>query len=80
MPDSIYGYDWRGRSNYSLDTTMTVQPYVTQFITNSQKTLDIAFTDKIRYKTQGVRAALLLAGYYNNVRSIRDSAYTYVVK
>jgi tetratricopeptide (TPR) repeat protein len=80
MPDSIYGYDWRGRSNFSLDTTMTVEPYVTQFITNSQKTLDIAFTDKIRYKTQGVRAALLLAGYYNNVKSIRDSAYTYVVK
>ncbi|HEY5772473.1 MAG TPA: hypothetical protein VIS75_07590, partial [Chitinophagaceae bacterium] len=25
-------------------------------------------------------AALLLAGYYNNVRSNRDSAYGYVVK
>ena len=46
----------------------------------SQKTLDIAFTDKIRYKSQGLRAALLLAGYYNNIRSNRDSAYAYVVK
>src|SRR5688572_1281073 len=69
MPDSIYGYDWRGRSNFSFDTTMTVEPYATQFVTNVQKTLDIAFTDKIRYKSQGLRAALLLAGYYNNIRS-----------
>ena len=80
MPDSIYGYDWRGRSNFSIDTTMTVEPYATQFVTNYQKTLDIAFTDKLRYKSQGLRAALLLAGYYNNVRSNRDSAYAYVVK
>ncbi|HEY5966991.1 MAG TPA: tetratricopeptide repeat protein [Chitinophagaceae bacterium] len=80
MPDSIYGYDWRGRSNFSFDTTMTVEPYATQFVTNVQKTLDIAFTDKIRYKSQGLRAALLLAGYYNNIRSNRDSAYAYVVK
>ena len=80
MPDSIYGYDWKGRTNFSIDTTMTVEPYATQFVTNVQKTLDIAFTDKIRYKSQGLRAALLLAGYYNNVRSNRDSAYAYVVK
>ena len=69
MPDSIYGYDWRGRANFTIDTTMTVEPYATQFVTNYQKTLDIAFTDKLRYKTQGLRAALLLAGYYNNIRA-----------
>jgi len=80
MPDSIYGYDWIGRTNFSLDTTMTVEPYATKFVTNVQKTLDIAFTDKVRYKSQGLRAALLLAGYYNNVRSNRDSAYAYVIK
>ena len=31
-------------------------------------------------KGQGTRAALYLAGYYNNVRSSRDTAYTYVLK
>jgi len=80
MPDSIYGYDWKGRTNFSIDTTMTVEPYATQFVTNVQKTLAIASTDKVRYKSQGLRAALLLAGYYNNIRSNRDSAYAYVVK
>lgn len=79
-PDSIYGYDWKGRVNYTIDTTMTVEPYASQFVTNYQKTLDIALTDKIRYKGQGTKAALFLAGYYNNVRSSRDSAYTYVLK
>ena len=79
-PDSIYGYDWKGRVNFTIDTTMTKEPYATEFVSNYQKTLDIALTDKMRYKGQGTRAALYLAGYYNNVRSNRDSAYTYVLK
>ncbi len=79
-PDSIYGYDWKGRVNVTIDSTMMVEPYATQFVTNYQKTLDIALTDKLRYKGQGTRAALYLAGYYNNVRSSRDSAYAYVLK
>lgn len=79
-PDSIYGYDWKGRVNATIDTTMMVEPYVSEFVKNSQKSLDIALTDKTRYKSQGIRAALYLAGYYNNVRSNRDSAYTYVLK
>jgi len=80
MPDSIYGHDWRGRSNFSIDTTMTVEPYATRFVTSYQKTLDIALTDKVRYKSQGLRAALLLTGYYNNIRSNRDSATVYLLK
>jgi len=80
FPDSIYGYDWKGRVNYSIDTTMTVEPYASTFVSSYQKTLDIALTDKSRYKGQGTRAALFLAGYYNNIRSNRDSALMYVVK
>lgn len=79
-PDSIYGYDWKGRVNATLDSTMSVEPYASEFLKNTQRALDIALTDKIRYKSQGTRAALYLAGYYNNVRSSRDSAYTYVLK
>lgn len=79
-PDSIYGYDWKGRVNVTIDSTMMVEPYATEFVNNYQKTLDIAFTDKIRYKGQGTRAALYLAGYYNNVKNSRDTAYTYVLR
>lgn len=79
-PDSIYGYDWKGRVNFTIDTTMTVEPYASQFVSNYQKTLEIALTDKLRYKGQGTRAALYLLGYYNNVRSNRDSANIYLAK
>lgn len=79
-PDSIYGYDWKGRVNVTIDSTMLVEPYATEFLKNYQKTLDIALTDKVRYKGQGIRAALYLAGYYNNVKSSRDTAYGYVLK
>ena len=79
-PDSIYGYDWKGRVNVTIDSTMMVEPYATEFVNNYQKTLDIAMTDKMRYKGQGTRAALYLAGYYNNVKNSRDTAYGYVVK
>jgi len=79
-PDSIYGYDWKSRVNATLDSTMLVEPYVSEFLKNTQKSLDIALTDKIRYKSQGTRAALYLAGYYNNVKNSRDTAYTYVLK
>jgi tetratricopeptide (TPR) repeat protein len=80
FPDSVYGYFWRGRTNYQLDTTMIVEPYATNMVQNYQRSLDISFKDKIRYKTQGTQSALLLAGYYNNIKSNRDSALMYVVK
>ncbi|HMK19471.1 MAG TPA: tetratricopeptide repeat protein [Chitinophagaceae bacterium] len=80
FPDSVYGYFWRGRTNYQLDTTMIVEPYATNMLRNYQKSLDISFKDKIRYRTQGTQAALLLAGYFNNIKSNRDSALMYVVK
>jgi tetratricopeptide (TPR) repeat protein len=80
FPDSIYGYYWRGRVNYSLDTTMTVEPYITTLLQSNEKTLAIAATDKPRYKSMGTNAALVLTGYYNNIRSSRDSAYAYLLK
>src|SRR6188474_2434178 len=48
FPDSIYGYYWRGRVNYSLDTTMTVEPYISTLLQSNEKTLAIAATDKPR--------------------------------
>jgi len=80
FPDSVYGYFWRGRTNYQLDTTMIVEPYATNMVQNYRKSLDISFKDKIRYRTQGTQSALLLAGYFNNIKSNRDSALMYVVK
>jgi tetratricopeptide (TPR) repeat protein len=80
FPDSVYGYFWRGRTNYQLDTTMSVEPFVTNMVQNYQKTLDISFKDKIRYRTHGTQSALLLAGYFNNIKNSRDSAIMYVVK
>ena len=35
-------------------------------------------TDKVKYKTFGTESALILAGYYNNVRKSRDTAEAYV--
>src|SRR6187401_3494390 len=80
FPDSIYGYYWRGRVNYSLDTTMTVEPYISTLLQSNEKALAIAATDKPRYKSMGTNAALVLTGYYNNIRSSRDSAYAYLLK
>ncbi|HJS53357.1 MAG TPA: hypothetical protein VJ765_02405, partial [Chitinophagaceae bacterium] len=79
-PDSIYGYYWRGRINYSLDTTMTVDPYITTLLQSNEKALAIAATDKSRYRIMGTNAALVLTGYWNNIRSSRDSAYAYLLK
>lgn len=80
FPDSIYGYYWRGRVNYALDTTMTVEPYISTLLQSNEKTLTIAATDKPRYKSMGTNAALVLTGYWNNVRSSRDTAYAYLLK
>ena len=80
FPDSIYGYYWRGRVNFSLDTTMTVEPYITTLLQSNEKALAIAATDKQRYKSMGTNAALVLTGYWNNIRSSRDSAYAYLLK
>jgi tetratricopeptide (TPR) repeat protein len=80
FPDSIYGYSWRGRVNYTLDTTMSVEPYISNMLQNYQKTLDVAALDKIRYKSHGVTAARTLAAYFINIKSNRDTALIYAYK
>lgn len=77
FPDSIYGYDWRGRVNFTIDTSMTIEPYVTNLIQNYLKVLTIAEGEKVRFKPQGTRAALTLVGYWNNIKADRDSALHY---
>jgi tetratricopeptide (TPR) repeat protein len=79
-PDSIYGYYWRGRINFSLDTTMTVDPYVGNMIMNYDKTLSIATTDAVRYKFHGLSAAKALMAYYINIRKSIDTAMAYVTR
>ena len=80
FPDSIYGYSWRGRVNFTLDTTMTVEPYVTNLLENYQKSLSIAATDPVRLKSHGITAARTLAAYYVNIRNSHDTALTFVYK
>ena len=80
FPDSIYGYSWRGRVNYSLDTTMSVEPFITNLVQNYDKALSIAATDKIRFRSQGITASKTLAAYYLNIKNSRDTALTFVYK
>ena len=80
FPDSIYGYSWRGRVNFSIDTTMTVEPYASNMVQNYQKALDVAGIDKLRYKSHGLTAARTLAAYFVNIRNSRDTALVYTYK
>ncbi len=80
FPDSIYGYSWRGRVNYSLDTTMLVEPFISNLLQNYDKTLTIAATDKIRFRSHGITASRTLAAYYLNIRGSRDTALTFVYR
>ena len=80
QPDSIYGYYWTGRLSVMIDSTMSVEPYVSTLLSSFDKTIEIAYTDKDRYKGLGATAALMLTGYWNNIRNSRDSAYIYLLK
>jgi len=80
FPDSIYGYSWRGRVNFTMDTTMMVEPFISNLLENYQKSLSIAATDPIRFKSHGITAARTLAAYYVNVRNSHDTALTFVYK
>lgn len=80
MPDSVYGYVWRGRVNFTQDTTMTVEPFVSNMVTSFQKALDIAYTDKVRMKSQGINASITLAGYFYNIKKDKETALMYTRK
>jgi Flp pilus assembly protein TadD len=73
-PDSIYGYYWSALALSAIDTTMEQGLAMPDY----QKTLDIAEKDKVRYKSQGIRAAQTLAIYNFNIKNDKETAKTYV--
>ena len=76
FPDSIYGYLWSARSLAAMDSTMQNGTAVDAY----KKLLDVAGTNKERFQSQGVEAAGYLAGYYNNVKSDKETAIQYLQK
>ena len=74
FPDSIYGHLWSARSLARIDTTMEMGTAVPSY----EKLLEVASTDKDRFKAQGVEAAGYLAGYHNNIKKDRDTAVLYL--
>lgn len=79
FPDSLFGHYWLARTNFALDTTMSVEPYASTMVNGYQRTLEIALANP-RFKSQGIAASKFLAGYYNNVKGSKDSAIAYLQK
>ncbi|MFI5186584.1 MAG: tetratricopeptide repeat protein [Chitinophagales bacterium] len=79
-PDTVIGHYLRAQANFALDSTMMVEPFASAMIQEYQKTLDLAQSDKVKFKTQAVVSSKLLAGYYNNIKKDRDSAIIYLQK
>ena len=75
-PDSIYGYYWSGRLHSQMDSTMAQGLAVPDY----DQVLRVATIDPSRYKGMGVQAAGYLAGYYNNIKSDRATALSYIDK
>jgi hypothetical protein len=75
-PDSIYGYYWSGRLHSQIDSTMAQGLAVPDY----EQVLRVAAMDTVRYKAMGVQAAGYLAGYYNNIKSDRATALSYIDK
>jgi tetratricopeptide (TPR) repeat protein len=79
-PDTLFGHYYRAKTMFALDTTMMVEPYASTMVQEYQKTLELAETDKVKFKNQAVESSKLLAGYYNNIRKNKDSAIAYLQK
>ncbi len=75
-PDSIYGPYWSALSRERIDTTMEQGLAMPAY----QKVLDIASTDKVRFKSQGVRAAQTLAIYSFNIKNDKAAALAFADK
>ena len=67
---------WSARSLARIDSTMQGGTAVDAYV----KLLDVASTDKERYKSYGIEASGYLAGYYNNVKKDVDAAIVYLEK
>jgi tetratricopeptide (TPR) repeat protein len=72
-PDSIYGHLWSARSLAQMDTTMEQGLAIPVY----EKLLEVAATDKERFKAYGVEAAGYLGGYHNNVKKDKDTAIAF---
>jgi tetratricopeptide (TPR) repeat protein len=80
FPDSLYGHYYDARANLALDTTLSVEPYLTNMINGFRKTLDIAVNNRTKFKTQAVASSQFLAAIYNNTKKNKDSAIYYLTK
>ena len=80
FPDSLYGHYYDARANLALDTTLSVEPYLTNMVKGFRKTLDIAVTNKEKFKNQAVASSQFLAAIYNNTKKNRDSAIYFLQK
>jgi len=74
FPDSLYGHYYDARANLAMDTTLSVEPYLANMVSGFKKTLDIAVTNKEKFKNQAVASSQFLAAIYNNTKKNRDSA------
>lgn len=74
FPDSIYGHLWSARSLARIDSTMEQGTAVPAY----EKLLEVAATDKARFKAQGIEAAGMLGTYYNNVKKDKEKALEYL--
>lgn len=72
-PDSIYGHYWSALASERIDTAGTLGLAMPHY----EKVLTIAETDKVRFKTQGIRAAQNLAVFYNNVKEDKNAALAF---
>jgi len=79
-PDSLYGYYYDARANLALDTTLSVEPYLTSMVNGFTKTLDLAVSNKDKFKNQAVASSQFLAAIYNNTKKNRDSAIYFLQK
>lgn len=80
FPDSLYGYYYDARANLAMDTTLSVEPYLSDMVNGFKKTLDLAANNKDKFKSQAVASSQFLAAIYNNTKKDRDSAIYYVQK
>ncbi|HEX6335242.1 MAG TPA: tetratricopeptide repeat protein, partial [Flavisolibacter sp.] len=75
-PDSIYGFYWSALALSRIDSTMEQGLAIPQF----EKALQVALTDKVRFRSQGLQSASTLAAYYNNIRKDKETAIGYLQK
>jgi tetratricopeptide (TPR) repeat protein len=76
FPDSVYGHYWSANSLAALDSNMSQGLAIPGY----QKTMEIAATDKVRFKSMGIQASGYLATYFNNVKKDKATAITYLQK